>query len=285
MGPEIIDGFKFQKGIDGSRKLIIESSKLEACIKYILEGKAKAITINCFQGYELTDIDFLNKVSNVLEGLHLPETKFNNQILNSLHNLRYLGFADNKKDVIDLSNFPNLKSLACDYSSRLKGLEFCEKLNDLTLTSYKSKSKNLSELPLFTDLQELLLFKTDITTLQGIERFRNLKKLEIFSDSKLETIAALQVLSNSLQEIQIEQCKRINDYETLGKVQSLKKIILSESGELKTLAFLKELPRLEFISFWGTNVLDGNIKYCEGINYVGFDDKKHYTHKSEQFKK
>lgn len=285
MGPEIIDGFKFQKGIDGSKKLIIESSKLDACIKYVLDGNIKSITINCFQGYELPDIHFLSKLSNVLEGLHLPETKFDNQVVNTLHKLKFLGFADNKKDVIDLSNFPDLESLACDYSSRLKGLETCENLKDLTLTGYKSKSKDLSEMPLFLDLRELLLFKTDITTLQGIERFSNLKRLEIFSASKLEAIAALQALSSSLEEIQVEQCKKINDYEALEKVKSLKKIILSESGEIKSLAFVKELPLLEFISFWGTNVLDGNIKYCEGINYVGFDNKKHYTHKSEQFKK
>ncbi|MFZ1807525.1 MAG: hypothetical protein WAU36_09900 [Cyclobacteriaceae bacterium] len=285
MGPVIIDGFKFQEGTDGSRKLIIESSKLDACVKYVLDGKIKSITINCFQGYELTDINFLNKLSDVLEGLHLPETKFENQVINSLHKLKFLGFADNKKDIIDLSNFPNLESLACDYSSRLKGLETCKNLMDLILTGYKSKAKGLSEMPLFLNLRELFLFKTDITTLQGIERFSNLKKLEMFSASKLETIAALQALSNSIEEIQVEQCKKINDYETLGKVKSLKKIILSESGEIKSLAFVKELPRLEFISFWGTNVLDGNIKYCEGLSYVGFDNKKHYTHKSEQFKK
>ena len=285
MGPEIIDGFKFQKGIDGSRKLIIESSKLDACIKYVLEGNIKSITINYFQGYELPDIHFLNKLSDILEGLHLPETKFDNQVVNSLHKLKFLGFADNKKDVIDLSNFPNLESLACDYSSRLKGLETCKNLIDLTLTGYKSESKDLSEVPLFLNLKELSLFKTDITTLQGIEHYSNLKKLEIFSASKLERIAPLQVLSNSLEELQIEQCKKIKDFEVLGKVQSLKKIILSESGEIKSLAFVKELPHLEFISFWGTNVLDGNIKYCEGVNYVGFDNKKHYTHKSEQFKK
>ena len=285
MGPEIIDGFKFQKGIDGSRKLIIESSKLDACIKYVLEGNIKSITINYFQGYELPDIHFLNKLSDILEGLHLPETKFDNQVVNSLHKLKFLGFADNKKVVIDLSNFPNLESLACDYSSRLKGLETCKNLIDLTLTGYKSESKDLSEVPLFLNLKELSLFKTDITTLQGIEHYSNLKKLEIFSASKLERIAPLQVLSNSLEELQIEQCKKIKDFEVLGKVQSLKKIILSESGEIKSLAFVKELPHLEFISFWGTNVLDGNIKYCEGVNYVGFDNKKHYTHKSEQFKK
>jgi hypothetical protein len=277
MGPEIIDGFKFQIGIDGSKKLIIESSKLDACIKYVLDGNIKSITINCFQGYELPDIHFLSKLSNVLEGLHLPETKFDNQTVNTLHKLKFLGFADNKKDIIDLSNFPNLESLACDYSSRLKGLDTCKNLIDLTLTGYKSKNNNLSEMPSFLHLKELFLFKTDITTLQGIERFSNLRKLEIFSASKLEAITSLQVLSNSLEEIQIEQCKKVKDYEILGEVKSLKKIILSESGEIKSLAFVRKLPLLEFISFWGTNVLDGNIKYCEGINYVGFNNKRHYT--------
>jgi Leucine-rich repeat (LRR) protein len=129
------------------------------------------------------------------------------------------------------------------------------------------------------------LIPPNIATLQGVNNFNNLKRLEIFSASKLETIAALQVLLSSLEEIQVELCKKITDFETLGKVKFLKKIILSESGEIKSLAFVKDLPELEFISFWGTNVLDGNIKYCEGINYVGFDNKKHYTHKLEQFKK
>lgn len=280
-----IDGFKFQLGIDGSKKLIIESSKLDACIKYVLEGNIKAITINYFNGYELSDINFLSSLSNVLEGLHLPETKFNNLVINTLHKLKYLGFADNKKDIIDLSNFPNLESLACDYSIRLKNLEACKNLKYLTLTGYKSKSKDLSDLPLFENLLELSLFKPDITSLNGIERFSNLEKLEIYSGSKLETISSIRTLSNNLSEIQVIQSKRIKDMEIIGELQSLKKIILSESGEIKSLAFIKRLPLLEFISFWGTNVLDGNIKYCEGLNYVGFDNKRHYTHKAEQFKK
>lgn len=171
------------------------------------------------------------------------------------------------------------------FSERLQGLEFCNNLKSLTVSNYKPKTKDLSTLPSLSNLEHLSLIKTNIATLQGVNNFNNLKRLEIFSASKLETIAALQVLLSSLEEIQVELCKKITDFETLGKVKSLKKIILSESGEIKSLAFVKDLPELEFISFWGTNVLDGNIKYCEGINYVGFDNKKHYTHKLEQFKK
>jgi Leucine-rich repeat (LRR) protein len=251
----------------------------------LYNNNLRYISIDYFQGYKAKDIAFLVQLKDFLEGLSVSETLFDYSIIKQLHKLKYLGIPDNGNDVIDLKNFPDIEMCGVTFSERLQGLESCSNLKSLTVSNYKSKIKDLSALPSLNNLEHLSLIKTDITTLQGIERFSNLKKLEMFSASKLETIAALQALSNSIEEIQVEQCKKINDYETLGKVKSLKKIILSESGEIKSLAFVKELPRLEFISFWGTNVLDGNIKYCEGINYVGFDNKKHYTHKSEQFKK
>lgn len=284
MMEEIVDGFKFQKNIDGTKKLIIESSRLDECIKYIQQGNSTTITINSFQGYDLPDIEFLEEVKDMLEGLHLPETKFDIKVVNSLHNLRFLGLADNKKDIIDLNNFPKLESLACDFSARLKGLERCEKLVYLTLTGYKSKMKSLNNLPLLEKLKEFHLFKTDILSLEGIEKFRNLEKFEIFSAPKLETIDSLEYLAGSLLELEIEKCKKINDFEVLGKLKALKKLRLSDSGSIKNLAFLEELSELKFVSFWGTSILDGDLNYCKGIDFVGFDNKRHYTHKLEEFR-
>jgi len=285
MVKETKEGLKILVGINGQESLFINSDRLSDCIKYLHSNDLRFITINSFQNYKAKDIAFLTQLKDFLEGLSVLETHYDYSVVNGLHKLKYLGIPDNGKDVIDLKNFPNIEMCGVAFSERLQGLEFCSNLKSLTISNYKSKTKDLSALPSLNNLEHLSLIKTDITTLQGIKSFRNLNKLEIFSASKLETVAALQVLLSSLEEIQVEQCKKINDYETLGKVKSLKKIILSESGEIKSLAFVKELPLLEFISFWGTNVLDGNIKYCEGINYVGFDNKKHYTHKSEQFKK
>lgn len=279
------EGLKILVGINGQESLFINSDRLSDCIKYLHSNDLRFITINSFQNYKAKDIAFLVQLKDFLEGLSVLETHYDYSVVNKLHKLKYLGIPDNGKDVIDLKNFPDIEMCGVAYSERLQGLESCSNLKSLTVSNYKSKAKDLSALPSLNNLEHLSLIKTDITTLQGIESFSNLKKLEIFSASKLGTISALQALSNSLEEIQVEQCKKINDYEALGKVKSLKKIILSESGEIKSLALVKELPLLEFISFWGTNVLDGNIKYCEGINYVGFDYKKHYTHKSEQFKK
>ena len=279
------NGLKLSPSIDGVDCLIFDSNQAELSINYAKEHGIKRIMISPVHGYKADSIKPILPLCDLVNELIIADEKINYDGLGEFHNLTLLGALDNKRDIIVLNNFPNLVTLNCSFTDRLKGLENSVKLKRLTISDYKSKVKDLSALPSLNNLEHLSLIKTDITTLQGVERYSNLKKLEIFSASKLETIAALQGLSNILEEIQIEQCKKIKNYEALGKVKSLTKIILSESGELKSLAFVKELPQLEFISFWGTNVLDGNIKYCEGINYVGFDNKKHYTHKSEQFKK
>ena len=281
---ETKEGLKILEGINGQEMLFIDSEKISESIDYLYTNNLRYVMINSFQGYKAKDIAFLAQLKDFLEGLSILETHYDYSVVSELYRLKYLGIPDNGKDIIDLKNFPDIEMCGIAFSKRLQGLESCRNLKSLTISNYKSKNGDLSALPSLDILKHLSLIKPDITTLQGLERFGNLKKLEIYSASKLETIAALQVLSNNLEEIQMEQCKKINDYEVLGKIKSLKKIILSESGEIKSLAFVKELSELEFISFWGTNVLDGNIKYCENINYVGFNNKKHYSHKSEQFK-
>jgi hypothetical protein len=281
---EIIDGFKFQKEIDGSKKLIIESSRLNECIKYILEGNASSITINYFQGYKLDNINFLVELSEVLLGLHLPETKFNIEIVNKLYKLNFLGIADNKKDIIDLLNFPDLEVLACDYSNRLNGLETCLNLRNLTLTNFNPKINNITKLLKLSKIEHLNLFKTNIINIESIDNLSKLRNLKIFMGNKLEIIEPLKSLKN-LEEIHIEKCKNIKDFETLGEIVSLKKIILSECGEIKNLKFIKKLPNLEFLSFWNTIISDGNLSYCKDLNFVGFKNRKGYSHTLSDFKK
>lgn len=281
---ETKEGLKIVTAKDGYEALFIDSSRIDDCINFLLENNYKNITVNSFQGYSLKDLNFLSRLKDLVESVVIGENKFDISIINTLHKLRYLGIADNKKDVIDLSNFPDLETLACDFSDRLKGLENANKLRSLTISNYRSKNNSLSKFPALISLEHLNLIKPNINSLQGIEKYTNLKRLEIYGASKLEYIVNISNLK-SLEQISIEKSKNIKDYETLKDLSNLKKIMITESGDIKNLEFVRTLPNLEFISFWGTNILDGNISYCEGINYVGFDNKKHYTHKSEQFKK
>lgn len=278
------EGLTLMEGQGDYVSLCINSKRIEDCIKYLKTYNLKYISINPYIDYYADNIDFLVEVEDFLEGLTILSQKFNYSIINNLHKLKKLGFADNKVDTIDLSNFRNLESLACEYSPRLIGIETCKNLKDLVLTGYKPKNKDLTDLPELDELTELYLFQTNIVSLNGIEKYKKLKKIQIFSATKLESISALKYLSNGLVEIEIENCKRIKDYEVLGNLKLMKRLLILDSGEIKSLSFVKNLHNLSFLSFGSTNILDGNLSYCEGINYVGFDNKRHYSHKFEYFK-
>lgn len=277
------DGFKTTKGMDGSIHLLFDSNKSKKCCEFALRQGIKIVSL--YPGiYHANDLKPILPLKDFIEGILLDD-KVDYSEIYSFSNLLFLSVPDNKRNTVNLSLFSKLEILSCSFSLRLKGLETCNNLKKLSISNFKPQSKDLTALTTLPNLESLSLIKTDITSLQGIEHLNYLKRLEIFGASKLEIIAPIQALANNLAEIEVEHAKKIKDFEILGKLQFLKKIILSESGEIKSLAFVKKLPLLEFLSFWGTNVLDGNIKYCEGINYVSFDNKRHYTHKSEQFKK
>lgn len=279
---ETKEGLKILKGKDGIEALFIDSSRLRECIRYLYDNNLKNITINSFQGYKLKEIEFLGELKNFLEGLIIPEQHYDFSIINKLHLLKILGLPDNLKNTVDLTNFPNLERCSVTFSPRLKGLETCTKLKSLTLSDYKSSNADFSTFPTLPSLEELNLLEAKITSLRGIGKLKSLKIFTMYRIPKLEIIKHIVELKNSLEEIVIEKCKNIVDFDILKEMSNLKKIIISESGEIKSLDFVKGLKKLEFISFWGTNIIDGNISPCIGIPYVGFDNKKHYSHKNEQ---
>ena len=279
------EGHRFFIGTDTRKVFVFDSDRIREGIEYIRQHDLRTIEINSFLGYKKKDINFLSEIADFLEGIIVPEDFADISILNSLHKLKTLGFSDNKKDVIDLSNFPELSTLACDYSKRLVSLETCEELKSLTLSGFNTKAKDLSALPKLSSLKELNLFLTNIESLDGIEKYKTLEKLSLFRASKLERIGKLQEINKSLMEIDIEACKRISDYPALGNLDKLKKLMIGNSSEIPTLAFVRNMDSLEFFSFVETNVKDGDLTPCIGLKYVGFGNKRHYNLKSKDFKK
>ena len=180
---------------------------------------------------------------------------------------------------LNLGCFPHLEILSYKPAKNISGLENCQRLRRLKLSYYNPQSQDLSELPILQNLESLEIIKTNIQTLSGIEKFNHITKFELYSAPKLVSCSALLSLSNSLTNVSFQLCKKVEDFEALGKIKKLEKIMLTDSGKIGTLAFVKELPDLKFISFVGTNIVDGNISCCRKIDFVGFDDKRHYSHK------
>lgn len=279
------EGHKFFIGTDKRKVFLFDSERIDEGIEYIRQHDLRIIEINSFLGYKKKDLNFLSEIADFLDGIIVPEDFADLSILNSLHKLKTLGFADNKKTVIDLSNFPDLTTLACEYSKRLVSLESCEQLRSLTLTNYKSDSANLTTLPDLTSLNSLDLFVTRIASLEGIERFPFLEELTLFRASQLENIESLREVKGTLKAIEIDTCKKIVSYEVLGELENLERLLISKSKPIASIEFVRSLPKLDFFSFMETNIEDGDLSPCVGIGYVGFDNKRHYSHKFSDFQK
>ena len=256
----------------------IDSSRLDECLKYMYENNIKHIDINDLY-YKEKDISFLNDLKDYLEGLRIDARGYRYDVINKLHLLKILAVEDNKQDVVDFSNFPNLEECASfTFCKRLVNIESCKKLKSLTALKYKPKSGDFSELPFIPSLEVLELFYVTSSCFKGIERFSHLKAISLYRAHKLESLDDLLPLSDVLEQLVLEGKTKIFDYQALGKLREIRHLFLSNVGDIKNLSFLETMPRLNHFVFWGSNVVDGDLSYCKKVNgWVAFSNKKHYS--------
>lgn len=277
-----IDGFKTVTGTDNSITFLFDSKRPSESCNFAINNNIKKISLYP-SVYFADNLDPILPLSDYLEGLLLDDRiQYDN--LDTFKKLTYLSVPDNKRNIVDLSCFKKLETLSCNYSKRTLNLDKCLNLKSLSIENYNPTTNDLSEFPTLLNLVQLRFFRSNILSLNGVEKLMSLKEIRIYSASKLKKIENLKFLTDYLEEIQIEKCKNISDYNFLGEIKSLIKLVICESGEIKNLSFIENLSNLNFLSFWGTSILDGNLEYCKGIKFVGFDNKKHYSHKLIDFK-
>lgn len=165
------------------------------------------------------------------------------------------------------------------------------------LWNLKATDKTLSQVPKSDNLKFLQLNWANVTDFKIItERFIKLKRLELQYCIKLLNDDHIDLLSESLENLNILQSKKFVAGENLLKLKKLKVLRLNECGPIQNLDFLKNFPNLEDFRFVNTNILDGNLKPIlehPSIKTVGFFNKRHYNIKDvemeilleEKFKK
>lgn len=276
------DGFNFMDGLN-SHYIVIDSKRTHEYIQYINENDITAVTLTD-SFYMNSDIDFLSECSAIhtinITSSYVVDLKG----LSYLNKLKVLSFGE-PKTPIDVSQFSELSTLHVDLNKNVLGLEDCVNLRVLKLWKFKPPSKDLTGLSNLTKLVEVELTQSAVTSLKGIEVFTSLQKVGVYYCSKLERIQSLAEGSSPINKLSIESCKKIKDFEKLSALKELEELLITESGEIPSIEFIKQLPLLRSFVFMGTTVMDGNLNPCAGLQYVAFTDKKHYTHKIKDFKR
>ena len=149
----------------------------------------------------------------------------------------------------------------------------------------KEKLNSFDNLSENDKLLYLELNFANIKNFTGIEKFNNLKRLELQYCVKLEDDKGLSQINESLEFLHINQSKKFKFTDELLKLKKLKVLCLNACGPIENLNFLSNFPNLIDFRFVDTNILDGNLKPIlehPTIRTVGFLNKRHYNYKYEK---
>jgi hypothetical protein len=304
------------------KQIIMENKEISAALRSVLDSTREKVYMNLSYGdielaakqykernaiglslfgESVTGNDSLNTLNDVLEKFPLTEEicltsgyirdwkGFEGfKKLRALHFESSLIASKQNKDFyyprIDLSWFKDLEMFGSWNMKYVTNLEF-SKVKDLWLTK-KFATKDLSKIHFPQTLEKLWLGYNPISTLNGIEKAINLKKLTIQMLSKLSDMSILSDLKN-LETLSIAVCRSV-DYDSLknDNLRSLNVYIETEHSrsKLPSLHFLKNLPNLETLSLM-CPIIDGDmtpILELPNLKKVLFNDKKHHSHTLKQ---
>jgi len=199
---------------------------------------------------------------------------FKEEDIENLKNIENLFVSSWVEFEVDFSSFNNLKKARLTNKKR-KNLGLCTTLTELIICKVNKEKDDLSQL---SNLTSLDISEGNIVDLNFLSSLNNLKVLKLNYLSKLTDSSGLQYVSDTLEELEIESCKKMDILNYLTDLRSLKKLILS-GFKFENIDWVKELPNLEHLSLVDSNVLDGNLDPAKNIDYVGIDNRRHYNYK------
>lgn len=256
------DGFLFFLGSsENDKQLIINPKKISKIVKYINENKILCITVNDAYFDKIENLDFLKEIPNV-EEISILQNNLNLKPIENLKSLKSLSFSETTEK-LNLNKFHNLEILGCDYR-KVENLKECKNLKSVSLHFYNKE--NLDEFQNFDNLEILFLIQTSIKNFNGIEKLKNINKIELHNSPKLESLNGLPGNSEKLKTLSIYNAKKLIDYEKLYTLKNLKKLQLVSGGEIENLEIFEKMNNLEYLQL-GMNIKNGNkIELMNKIN-------------------
>lgn len=173
----------------------------------------------------------------------------------------------------------------CNYKDKIPAKTNFEDVEYAMTFHYKYEGKSFESLPKSDKLLYLEMSLANFKDLSGIEKFKNLKRLELHYCTKLESDLNISSLKNTLEFLHINQSKKYTPTSELFKLKKLKVLCLNTCGPLDNLKFLKHFPDLVDFRFVDTNVLDGDLSPIidhPTIKSVGFINKRHYNYSEKK---
>jgi protein phosphatase 1 regulatory subunit 7 len=278
MAIEIIDGCKIY--VNGHRSVIINSDCIPKCMEVYKKYNLDGVAVSIFHDYKIQNVDFFREYPEV-KHISISEGIPDISGINGLLALRS-AIISGKNRRIDFSFFPQLEVFNADWSPYFENLDKCINLYSLSMHHYTPKSKDITGLSQLSWLSKLKINQSNISSFHGLEEFSQLEELQFNYCSKLEKLCCLEKSSNSIKSLICDYCKAIKNHDYVTTLKVLSTLAFNDCGYLPSIKFIKKISSLESFRFGDTDVIDGDMSPCIGLNYVYFSNKRHFSHKVEE---
>jgi len=216
----------------------VSEVKLDSSEKVTSEKLEKLLLSNDYSNIEL-GLELANSISNkdIFDFL-LEDVKFlNNKII---PNSRFLGNRKTKEfRDFALEGLISIAPDSCIIAEKIKQSFKVKVLNGSNLNSLLSVSG-------FSNLEELTIHDTNISTVSDLSRLKKLKKLSFIDNPELKNLSGIKGLDN-LEYLGVKNCKALLDLSHIQGFEKLSAIQVIFSGITSTKG-LKNLPLLKNIN-------------------------------------
>lgn len=227
--------------------VFITSNNLEQDIQTLMNEKDINTIRLISHDYKLDSLDFLNDYDlSFIRSIDVLSDSVKN--IDGLYNLPNLESINSINQNIDYTRFSNLRSLNGELSTF--SYKTLSKLNTLESISVSNKFKE-NDVFIFSNnskLKYLMLRGSKITSLRGLEAFKNLQSLNLFHNRRLESLEGITEEHKNLKEISIYGAQKlfhVNQY--LSKVKNLETLELA-CKKVDSFKFLNDLMNLKLLS-------------------------------------
>lgn len=229
-------------------------------LAYMIENKVDYVYS---QDY---DISYLAEIPTI-KYLVLNEDVENIETLYLLFNLEGLVISSKYINDIDFTKLPKLNKIIIGHNNK-ESINVGINVKELRINSYDFA--DLTKINESSSLEKLHIFYgPKLRSLEGVERFPNLKEIVLNSCYRLHNISNLCSCSN-LIKLSIHDCNKIEDlFDTISGIRNIEEINLYNTetwvkNTISDLSFLEDLPKLIFLKT--DYKIINNIKHKKVIN-------------------
>jgi hypothetical protein len=251
----------------------------------MLANNVVELELNYAKGWRGNDLSFLKELPQLRAFKIIDWGISSVQPIHFLHELRMLELMTYCKTAIQFSEFPHLEDCCLEWRSKSESVFSCTTLKKLFLNRYKRK--NVDAFSTLVNLESLAILNAPVENLLGLKPLKRLRYLKLVNLRRLTSLAGIEGLV-ALEELNIDTCRAIGSIDEVGTLSGLKKLHLSNDGEIESLKPLEKLTSLEWATFVeSTNIEDGDIsplmRHQKNLSRVSFQNRRHYSHRREDF--